>query len=320
MDSPSIHAVVRSCGERTEALCSALVQEQLPTGASLSVVSGVPFEKTLRACYETAIDAAAEWTLTIDADLLLAPGSVERLLRLAKKMPLDFLQLEARAFDQIQGRWREVGHRIYRTELLPKALAILPAHGELIRPESATIKRLGAQGHRSRMVDVPVGLHDFEQYRGDLYRKAFTHAAKHRSRASRIIERCAARRAIDDDYLVMLRGVWDGLLHDGPVQLDADAFRDRAATALDELGLAEKPGLDAACWLAEIDIETRMREVLVEAPPPIFAAQDEPPREIGPLERVLRGYRYRLRTRGLIGGNLGAIGAILRGLGGLLDR
>ena len=320
MGSQSIHAVVRSCGERTEALCCRLVEQQLPPGASLSVVSGAPFEKTLRACYETAIAAAADWTLTVDADLLLAPGALDRLLRLAAQMPPAFLQLEARAFDQIQGRWREVGHRIYRTELLPKALAILPAHGALIRPESATIKRLGDQGHRSRMVDVPVGLHDFEQYRRDLYRKAFTHAAKHRSRAGRIIERCAARRAVDDDHLVMLKGVWDGLLHDGPVQLDADAFRDRATAALAEMGLAEKPDLDPVGWLAEGDTETRMQEVMTASPPPIFAPVDEPPREIGPIERLLRGYRYRLRTRGLVGGNLGAIGAILRGLGGLLDR
>ena len=320
MATPSLHAVVRSCGERTETLCRMLLERQLPSKASVSVVSDVPFERTLRACYETAIAAAADWTLTVDADLLLAPGAVDRLLRLAAQMPPEFLQLEARAFDQIQGRWREVGHRVYRTELLPKALAILPAPGELIRPESATIKRLGERGHRSRMVDEPVGLHDFEQYRRDLYRKAFTHAAKHRSRAGRIIERCAARRSADDDYLVMLKGVWDGLLHDGPVHLDADAFTDRAAAALEELGVAEKPDLDPADWVAGADTEARMKQVLAESPPPIFAPIDEPPREVGPVERIMRGYRYRLRTRGLVGGNLGAVGAILRGLGGLLDR
>lgn len=318
--SKFVHGVLRSCGERTEALCRRLLEQQLPDGASLSVVSGVPFEKTLRDCYETAIAAGADWTLTVDADLLLAPGAVDRLLRLAAGMPPEHLQLEGRAFDLIQGRWREVGHRVYRTALLPKALALLPAPGEVIRPESATIKRLGAQGHRSRIVDSPVGLHDFAQYRRDLYRKAFTHAAKHRSRAGRIIERCADRRTADDDYLVMLKGIWDGLLHQGPVQLDAAAFSERAAIALAELGLAEHSELDLATWLADADLRARMQQVLGESPPPIMAPVDEPPREIGPVERIGRGYRYRLRTRGVVGGNLGAVGAILRGLGGLLDR
>jgi len=317
---PSVHAVIRSCGERTAGLCRRLVERELPPGSSLTEISAVPFEATLRQCWEDAIARAAEWTLTIDADVLLAPAAVATLLQRARAMPPHFLQLEARAFDKVQGRWREVGHRVYRTELLPKALALLPAPGTSIRPESATIKRLGAAGHPSRLVDDAVGVHDFDQYCRDLYRKAFTHAHKHRSKAGAIIARCADLRRDDPDYYIILKGVWDGLLHDGPVRLDASAFAERAQSALAEIGIAEKQPLEDASRAALSTADAQFRHAVTESEPPVDAPRDEPPQEFGPLQQVIRGYRYRLRKRGILRGNLGEIGALLTALGARLDR
>ena len=317
--APPVHAVIRSCGERTADLCQALLARQLPIGSTLSVVADTPFEATLRRCYEDAVAHGTKWTITIDADVLLGPDAVDTLIRRAEAMPDNYLQLEARAFDKVQGRWREVGHRIYRTELLPKALALLPAAGTSIRPESATIKLLGERGHPSRLVDDAVGVHDEDQFRRDLYRKAFTHAHKHRSRAGAIIARSAELRQSDDDYLVILKGVWDGLLEAGTVSLDASAFRERADGALRGLNVAEKGPLDAG-ESAVAAADARFDAILVKQPPPIAAPVDDPPPRLGPVAKALRGYRYRLRKSGLIAGNVRQMGAALRAIGERLDR
>jgi hypothetical protein len=297
-----------------------LTEQQLPPGATLSVVSGAPFETTLRRCFEDAMAAGAKWTLTVDGDVLLATNAVAKLLELAEQMPEHYLQLEGHAFDKVLGCPRKVGHRVYRTALIPKVMTRLPPPGASMRPESATIKQVGQAGHPSRMVGEVVGLHDFEQSYRDLYRKAFTHAHKHRSRACQIIDRCAARQAEDQDFLVILKGVWDGLLSAEHVPLDASAFASGADAALAEIGIEDKCALALADEAASRHVDERLSSLLAGAAPPLLVPEDDPPEALGPLARIQRGYLYRLRKRGLIGGNAAALGAVLRALGSRLEQ
>jgi len=315
-----IHAVIRCCGERTAQLCSSLTERQLPPGSTVSVVSGAPFETTLRRCFEDAMAAGAKWTLTVDGDVLLATNAVAMLIKLAEQMPEHYLQLEGHAFDKVLGRCRKVGHRIYRTSLIPHVMARLPPPGASLRPESSTIKQVGQAGHPSRVVGEVVGLHDFEQSYRDLYRKAFTHAHKHRSRACQIIDRCAERHAVDQDFLVVLKGVWDGLLSAEHVPLDASAFASRADAALSEIGIKEKCAFALTDEAASRHVDELLRSLLADTGPPLLVPEDDPREALGPLRRIHRGYLYRIRKRGVVGGHAAALGAVFRALGSRLEQ
>lgn len=245
MKCPTLHAavVVRTAGERTREACLELVRQQVGP-ESVQVVSERPFELALRKSYETGIDQDRKWTMTLDADVLLREGAVRRLVAEAEAMPADFVQVEGLVFDKISGSFREAGQRVYRTALLPLALEQIPAAGAEIRPEYATLLKLGALGHRSRRVAIVMGVHDHEQYFRDLYRKAFIHATKHDFLLTKMVRRCRKLMADDADFRVVLRGLGDGLLHTGPIHIDTASFPADLSGVLGEMGVLEKGGLD----------------------------------------------------------------------------
>jgi hypothetical protein len=238
-----VAVVVRTAGERTREACLELVRQQVGA-ASVQVVSERPFELALRKSYETGIDQGRKWTMTLDADVLLREGAVRRLVAEAEAMPAGFVQIEGQVYDKISGSFREAGQRVYRTALLPLALEQIPAAGADIRPEYATLLKLGALGHRSRRVAIVMGVHDHEQYFRDLYRKAFIHATKHDFLLTKMVRRCRNLMASDADFRVVLRGLWDGLLHTGPIHLDTATFPADLAGVLGEMNVLEKGGLD----------------------------------------------------------------------------
>jgi len=173
-----IHLVIRTTGERTASVAKKLAIVSGLVENEVTVVNEIFFEVALRACYEEAIRVGRKWIMTLDADVLLTDTAVRRLLGLAEQMPSHFFQIEGKVFDKITGIYRQAGHRIYRTELLPLALEHIPAAGAQIRPELHTITQMVELGYPSRVVPSLVGVHDFEQYYADLYRKSLVHACK----------------------------------------------------------------------------------------------------------------------------------------------
>jgi hypothetical protein len=198
--------VIRTVGERTFEACKALVVKQVPEEL-VYVVSEQPFELTLRRCYQIGIDSEAEWMMTLDADVLLREGAIEAFLSEAERLPPHYLQLEGLMFDKLSGIYRNVGHRMYRTQYLKTALQYIPANRTEIRPEDATLKKMGAIGFPSLIIPTVFGVHDYEQYYGDIYRKAFVHANKHSDKLTLFIERWKAHSPHDRDYLIAIRGL-----------------------------------------------------------------------------------------------------------------
>ena len=141
MLSHKLIVVIRTVGERTFEACKALVIKQVPE-ALVYVVSEQPFEATLRHCYQIGIDSGAEWMMTLDSDVLLREEAIKNLLSEAERLPPQYLQLEGLLFDKLTGIYRNVGHRIYRTKYLDKALECIPPERSEIRPEDATLKKI----------------------------------------------------------------------------------------------------------------------------------------------------------------------------------
>ena len=239
MLSHKLIVVIRTVGERTFEACKALVIKQVPE-ALVYVVSEQPFEATLRHCYQIGIDSGAEWMMTLDSDVLLREEAIKNLLSEAERLPPQYLQLEGLLFDKLTGIYRNVGHRIYRTKYLDKALECIPPERSEIRPEDATLKKMAALGFPSLITQTVFGIHDYQQYYADIYRKAFIHANKHTDRIGDFIPMWKAQSPQDCDYLIALRGFYDGLMSLPEARIDRRDYIKFERRALEELGLQEK--------------------------------------------------------------------------------
>ncbi|MBH8566032.1 hypothetical protein I8748_28375 [Nostoc sp. CENA67] len=239
MPSDQLIVVIRTIQERTFDACKALVVKQIPEQL-VYVVSEQPFEAALRCCYQIGIDSGVKWMMTLDADVLLREGAVEAFLSEAERLPPYYLQMEGLVFDKFMGIYRKAGHRMYRTQYLSKALQCIPPERVEIRPEYATLQKMEALGFPSMEIQTVFGIHDYEQYYVDIYRKAFVHANKHSEWITHLIERWKAQASHDFDYLIALRGLYDGLMSLTQACIDRRDYIEGAHRALEELGIREK--------------------------------------------------------------------------------
>jgi hypothetical protein len=243
---PDCHVVIRAVGERTAFACQRIVETQLLRCGNVSIVNLVPFEDALRQTFIDGMSAGAKWTITVDADTLLLPGAIKQMLRLGEAARRDTFMIQGCVFDYIMGVWRPAGHRLYRSSLLKHALPLIPIAGESIRPETATVAAMKLIGWRSKSVNHRWGAHDFGQFYGDLYRKAFVHGRKHSNLLGPMLHRCSAKQAESDEFRVVARGLWDGTMLKDVVSIDKSLFGERSVAALVDLGLTERPPLTPA--------------------------------------------------------------------------
>ena len=207
---------------------------------AVEIVNETPFEAALRRTYEIGLQRGAKWTMTLDADVLLREGAIAELVAEAERLPRHFVQIEGLVHDKLTGLFRKAGHRIYRTRLLTRALEAIPSPGSQVRPESATLQRMQEWGFPSREVGLVVGIHDYEQYYRDVYRKAFVHANKHQVLLADIVSRFKSLPCTDDDFRIALRGLCDGLMSTSAVRIDTRAYSSNARAAIRDLGIREK--------------------------------------------------------------------------------
>jgi hypothetical protein len=287
-----VHVVVRSANERTTSVATQLACAQLQSDHDVSVITEVPFEAALRATYATGLAVGKKWTMALDADILLAPNAIVELTRAAELMPLHYVQVQGRIWDKILGMYRQAGPRVYRTGLLRRALEYVPEAGSEIRPESYVLQQMGKRGHPSRRVSPVVGLHDFEQHYRDLYRKSFVHAKKHLDLVPHIVQRCSCNLDGDTDFLVILKGLWDGLLYRGSVSIDSTRYLDSFHRAQADLRLEEKSELlDGKQF--EIGFPDYLR-LATHEPPPAFELEDLPSATQSNLEGLSRNLEERV--------------------------
>jgi hypothetical protein len=310
--------VVRASGERTQSVSMQLARLQVPPGTGASLVSEVPFESALRATYEEGIRAARQWTITLDADVLPGDGGILRLLEDALKMPSHFFELRGRIYDKVTGAYRPAGHHIYRTELLPRALRRIPKPGSQLQPEYFTVLQMWQMGHPCRQVGAVVGLHDFEQSYCDLYRKAIVHSRKMSFRIAELIGRCAERLHDDADFLVILKGLWDGLMTREALAIDRRQFAERALQALRELGLQEKASLENEERFVA-GFPEMLAAVVSRHPAPRVTVIDDPGQPDAAGSSRMAKARRRIQKYGLIRGGASSLGALLKLIGERLD-
>ena len=216
-----VSIIIRSAGERTEQLCQQLILEQAVPPENLAVVKEAPFSAALKKSFEAGIERGLKWTLCNDADILLRPGAVETMVNLAEQQNEQVCEIQGFVLDKFFGGPRNGGVHMYRTSLLSKALERIPHGGSNVRPEFQTLQGMEALGYPYRTVPYLVGIHDFEQYYRDIFRKCFIHTYKHLEMAELLLSVWREKAKNDMDYVVALHGFANGVEHYGEVSIDS---------------------------------------------------------------------------------------------------
>ena len=239
--SDNVTIIIRSVGERTEELCRELILAQELDPNNVVVVREAPFSAAMRRSFEIGIECGRPWTLCVDADVLLRVEAVAQIVQLAEHQPQNVCEIQGYILDKFFGGPRHGGGHLYRTALLPLALTKIPSEGVDIRPESYMLKLMDMQGYPRAVIPYLVGLHDFEQFNKDIFRKCLVHAHKHTKYADLFLSIWREHAPTDPDYRIALQGFAKGVEYTGKVLIDAQ--QDIYQQFDNKLQLNEKPPL-----------------------------------------------------------------------------
>lgn len=203
--------IIRSVNERTEQLCKKLIADQGVDEKSIFIVNEVPFSASMRKSFQLGLKQQKKWTYCVDADVLLRPGSVNKMIEFANRQNQNVCQVQGYMMDKFFGGVRKGGVHVYRTALLNKVLNKIPDEGKSIRPESYMLKQMDRDGYSTAVVPYIVGTHDDEQFNYDIYRKAFVQGVKHLDRAELLVQTWRENCEGDPDFKVALKGFSDSI-------------------------------------------------------------------------------------------------------------
>ena len=248
MVTSNVAVIIRSVGERTEALCRHLVEQQV-SPEHVVVIHERPFSKAVQRSFEIGLDFRLDWTLCVDADVLLREDGIQMLVEEASKLPESTFTFSGCMIDKLLGHSRPGGGHLYRTRHCQKALEFIEESDAQIRPETYVKVRMREHGIQGVVDDkLIIGIHDFEQYYVDIYRKAIVYARKHKRKMQygvKIWERLADT---DLDYRIALWGFRIGQSFDGVVSINRDVFPDEINTLLRLSRVEEKHPLTGSTW------------------------------------------------------------------------
>lgn len=213
--------IIRSIGERTERLCHSLILAQGVPEENIYIVREVPFSASMKKSFEIGLKNNMPWTFCVDADVLLRPGSISELLLLAEQQEKKVCEIQGYVLDKFFGGPRDAGQHLYRTALLSKVIEQIPPEGCDIRPETYTLNAMKDMGFPYLIVPHLVGLHDFEQYYRDIFRKCFVHAHKHMVHTDLFVSVWRDGAVNDLDYRVALMGYAAGISYFQEVLIDS---------------------------------------------------------------------------------------------------
>ena len=178
----NVVTVIRTNGERTAAVCERLVREQAD---EVHVIAIKPFTAAVIRCFEIGLESGADWLMTVDADVLVRPGAVRELWAYMHRMRPAVCHYQGTILDKLSMSERVAGPRMWRVSALEQ---LLPLVEDAIRVESNVLQRAKKLGWRSELLsEFNAGVHDYEQYYRDLYRKAKVHSIKFASWGQAIV-------------------------------------------------------------------------------------------------------------------------------------
>ena len=222
MEINGVTTVIRSVGERTEALCKSIILGQGVPNSNTVIVNETPFSKALDKSFSIGIENDLPWTLCIDADVLLRPNALKQLISVANKQNDRVCEVQGFVLDKFHGGVRYGGPHLYRTSLLKLVKDFIPSEGVSVRPETYALNKMNKNGYPWYSVTLLAGIHDYEQYYRDIFRKCFVYAHKYPDRLENFVSHWRLMLKNDFDYEVALGGLAAGIEYNKNVYIDAN--------------------------------------------------------------------------------------------------
>lgn len=242
----SLTVIIRTVGERTTALCHELLKKQISDN-NIHIIFEIPFTKAVRKTFEIGMNDNRKWTFVVDADVLVKPGIIDEIIEYGEATCRNVFKIEGKVIDKFLDSPREAGTHLYRTRLMDHALELVPPSNMSIRPETHVRNAMNKKGYPYIKTEIMTGLHDFEQYYRDIYRKCFVQSKKHHNRVLNIIKEWEKRASHDADFMVALAGFNAGSKYEGNVEIDSNAYAlHNFDEVLSSLAINEKTTLDAS--------------------------------------------------------------------------
>jgi hypothetical protein len=218
----NVTVVVRGVHERTEQLCMQLLAAQI-NQKNIHLIHEVPFSLAVKKTFEIGLSEKRPWTLVVDADILVRSGALKDFYNRAARSPGSVFVLHSLMIDKFFGGARSGGLKLYRTEFLKEALELVPEVAN--RPEGSVAKKMHSQGFYLDITDVICGLHDFEQYYSDIFRKGFAHGIKHSTLLPVLLPYWQRMSSRDRDFKILLAGFNVAKTHKQDLTLDKDEVK-----------------------------------------------------------------------------------------------
>lgn len=235
----AVTVVIRTVGERTEHHCRALLQDIFPE-QHIFTIHETPFSEAIRKAFSIAMAQNRTWTLIIDADVLVDSTQIAQLIQKARIQEEHIFQIQGLILDKFIPVRRPAGNHLYRTSLLGKALPLIPVEGTSLRPETDMLNAMAQRGHPWVQSNLLVGIHDFEQFHADIFRKCFLHAHKHDYLHAILRTYWQSQAATDQDFQVALLGFNHGKAFAQTVLVDKSFLQAQVAEVLLKEGIQEK--------------------------------------------------------------------------------
>lgn len=249
-----ITVVIRSAGERTTGACFSLARQVFPHD-NVIIIKTFPFSEAIKESFNIARKRNKPWVFCVDADVLVSVDGVNQLLQHAASSEENVFEIQGLILDKFFPVFRPAGNHLYRTLHVERAMTFLPKEGTSLRPESDMLKRMSAAGFPYIQCDATVGIHDYEQFYVDIFRKCFLHAHKHFHVLSLIEGYWVEKAKTDTDFKVALWASLAGKLYGGTVYVDKRFLKSEAETFLSFLGIDEKQLEFVSVSAEEIDRE-----------------------------------------------------------------
>lgn len=214
--------IIRGIGERTERECIRRCGLQGET----YLVREYPFGASIRKSYELAMSFNQKWVPIIDADVLLHNDCLRKALQILNRKSNKIFCWDGTTNDKIMMKNRRAGVHIYNRDMLFVALQFID--NKQIKPETYVRKRMLKLGCITYKDDFVFGIHDYEQYYRDLWRKAVCQTKKLVGMTGKRPAKWKRASKRDKDFLVIYEAYKWAMKHkpriiiDGRLDFEAD--------------------------------------------------------------------------------------------------
>jgi hypothetical protein len=235
----NVTVVIRHTNERTVDACLNLLVSQVSSD-NIQIISETPFSSAVKKTFEIGIDCNRDWTLAIDADIFVTNDCVDTLVSVAENLEDYFFEIQGRILDKFYGVPRGGGPHLYRTKYIKDAIKFIPEEGTSLRPESDTYDKMAEIGYHYYFGKEVYGLHDYEQFYKDIYRKGFLHTKKHWRHLTHFEKLWFDKKQTDFDFSVALFGFEQAQKFTETVYVDRNFFPVELTAYLEMNGYSEK--------------------------------------------------------------------------------